>query len=113
MEPICQVRDVDKAVRSNAELSQYFQKMSSGEFEGVQMYPDDVLERVALYLSLSANNSADNVISYYDILGGNEAIADIYEDMCYILAQDHHLTSRVLSIARDLRIPENNLVLGS
>lgn len=94
--------------RVNHRLSDYFVKMSTGEFEGASVFPENALELVSLYLSVAANCSTQEIIDEFHFSNPQE-VAEQYELAASIVVKDDWLISGVDSLAHELKIPAESL----
>ena len=93
-------------------LSSYFDEMSSGEFEGVAVYPENSKIMVAVFLAASANHSMEEIeAGFQDVLNKDE-IADAYASAFNFIGSDPYLTMGVMGVARKLDIPQENISIA-
>jgi len=92
-------------------LSQYFDDMSSGEFEGIGMYPENSKTMVAVFLAASANHSIEDIKTDFADSLSKKDIESSYIEASNFIGKDQHLVMNVVGIARKLDIPVENLVI--
>lgn len=89
-------------------LSQYFEDMNSGEFEGVGIYPENALELVTIFLAVSADCDTQDIISALN-LSGKEELAEKFELATDIVGKDPKLTFEVIGLANHFQIAPEEL----
>ncbi len=94
-------------------LSGYFVKMSSGEFEGANIFPENSQTMVAVFLAASSNEySLDEIADAFKDVMTRDEVADAYARAYHFIGKDPHLAMSVLGVARDLDIPEENISIS-
>lgn len=101
------ISDIKEQVKR--QLTEYFDQMSSGEFEGVGIYPDDSLELVSLYLSVSADYDSQEIMREFGLSQPSE-LAEKFELATDIIGKDNKLAIGVIGLAHEFDIPPEHLV---
>lgn len=83
----------------------------NSEFAGHQIFPDNAKDLVALFLSMSALHSVDDVISEFEALDSEDNVAAAYDEAKKMIAGDVSLAAQVVNVAGNLDIPLENLSL--
>ena len=103
----CEISEIKERVEQD--LSGYFQSMSSGEFAGQPVYPDDIKELVSIFLAISANHEAKDVINAFDSIENKAVLAEKYGCAIFEISKDDYLKTQISGLVMALEIPRENL----